>query len=254
VDTAKYLERIEFRGRPETTTRTLRSLQHLHLLHVPFENLDIHLGVPIVLDIDRFYQKIVINRRGGFCYELNGLFYSLLVALGFDARMISGRVYDSSNGTYGSDFDHMAALVEIDGDKWIADVGFGDFSMHPLRFVVNTPLMDSTGQFQIEEHDEGHFRISRYSEMQRVYVPEYVFSTQERHLNDFGEACRYQQTSPASHFTKKMMCSIATPTGRITLTNDTLIITERGNRTEEPIKDRREFDLTLKRYFSISLW
>ncbi len=253
VNAANYLDRIEFRGNPEPTLHALRSLQHLHLLHVPFENLDIHLGVPIVLDLERFYEKIVLNGRGGFCYELNGLFYSLLVALGFDARMISARVYDASCGTYGSDFDHMSILVRIGDAKWIADVGFGDFSMHPLKFVLNTPLMDLAGQFLIEEDSPEHFRISRYSAEQGVYVPEYLFSTHRRQLSDFTEACRYQQTSPESHFTKKMMCSMATPTGRTTLTNDKLIITENGRRSEKPVSNRQEFERVLKACFDISL-
>ncbi|MEP6788502.1 MAG: arylamine N-acetyltransferase, partial [Acidobacteriota bacterium] len=84
----EYLSRIEVDVsvvRPDV--ETLRLLQLQHLLHVPFENLDIHWKRPIVLDTDRFYEKIVINGRGGFCYELNGLFNELLIAIGFHTHL-----------------------------------------------------------------------------------------------------------------------------------------------------------------------
>ena len=85
---AEYLERMAYDGPTDPTEETLRRLHHAHLLAVPFENLDIHLDRPIVLDVDALFEKVVRRRRGGFCYELNGLFGWLLGELGFDATMI----------------------------------------------------------------------------------------------------------------------------------------------------------------------
>jgi len=91
---------------------------------VPFENLDIHLKRPIVLEDNALFDKIVTRKRGGFCYELNGLFAALLRALGFDVVMLSAGVANPER-EFGPDFDHMALLVTLE-QSWLADVGFGD--------------------------------------------------------------------------------------------------------------------------------
>jgi len=90
MDVGAYLNRIGFDGAPRQRADTLRALHAAHLETVPFENLDIHLGRPIVLDEAAFFDKIVRRGRGGFCFELNGLFAALLRALGFDVTMLSG--------------------------------------------------------------------------------------------------------------------------------------------------------------------
>src|SRR5688500_16002226 len=95
-----YLARIGYEGSREPTPETLRELHIRHLLSVPFENLDIHWKRPIVVDVDRFLQKILEERRGGFCYELNGAFAALLRELGFDVKMLSARVM-SADGNFG---------------------------------------------------------------------------------------------------------------------------------------------------------
>lgn len=248
-----YLARIKYAGELDTTFEALSSLQEAHLLSVPFENLDIHKGTRIVLDPARLFQKIVTMKRGGFCYELNGLFHWLLQELGFQAKLAMGRVYDHKRGSYGPAFDHMLNLVEIDEQVWLADVGFGDFSMHPLEFRLNQPLADINGVFIIKKRDNDYFRVSRFSEKEKRYIPEYIFSTKERHIADFSEMCLYHQTSPDSHFTQKKICSIATASGRITLTDERLIVTDSGRRTESTIRNMEEFDTALATYFNIVL-
>src|SRR3954447_25028309 len=101
-----YLKRIAYRGSREPTVETLRQLHRAHLLAVPFENLDIPLGNPIVLSVPSFYDKIVERRRGGFCYELNGLFAWLLEQLGFHVELLSAGVF--SGNRPGPEFDHLA--------------------------------------------------------------------------------------------------------------------------------------------------
>src|SRR5688500_12747402 len=130
MDIDAYLERINYRGPLEPTAETLRGLQVAHLLAVPFENLSIHAGEPIVLDDEALFDKVVARRRGGFCYELNGLFAALLRALGFEVEMLAAAVARST-GEFGRDFDHMTLLVNLK-QRWIADVGFGDSFIEPL--------------------------------------------------------------------------------------------------------------------------
>jgi N-hydroxyarylamine O-acetyltransferase len=249
----KYLRRIDYQGELTPSLSTLQGLQETHLLHVPFENLDIALRRKIVLDITKIYRKIVIRKRGGFCYELNGLFHWLLQELGFTCGLISARVYDEDRKDYGPEFDHQAILVTIEGKEWISDVGFGDFSIHPLPLKINILLNDPNGQFLIEKNQNKSFRISRFRYKQNSFIPEYLFSTSIRQLLDFDQMCHYHQTSPESHFTRKKVCSLATMHGRITLTENELVITKKERRKKFTIKDDQEFDLALKKYFNLKL-
>jgi N-hydroxyarylamine O-acetyltransferase len=110
------------------------ALQNFHLKAIPFENLDIHLNNPIILDIDSIYDKIINRNRGGFCHELNGLFYCLLKQTGFEVKMISAEVF-GKNGIYSEDFDHMGIIADIGGQSYLVDVGFGKFSFSPLKLI-----------------------------------------------------------------------------------------------------------------------
>ncbi len=251
MDHQAYLARISYTAGTRPTMAALFALQEAHLLSVPFENLDIQAGTRIVLNPDALFKKIVVQKRGGFCYELNGLFHLLLQELGFRVTLAMGRVYDRDRNAYGPEFDHMLILADCEEERWLVDVGFGDFAMHPLKLALNLPQVDRNGQFVIERHDEEFLRVSRLSSEEGAYLPEYLFSTKARRLSDFSEMCLHHQTSPESHFTKQRICSIATRTGRITLTGNRLILTEHGARTEFPINDEQEFHRALARHFHI---
>lgn len=227
-----YLARLEYDGPREPSPELLRELHVRHLLHVPFENLDIHWQRPIAMDVDRFLHKILVERRGGFCYELNGAFAALLGALGFDVTLLSARVLNDK-GEPGPDFDHMTLLV---GGEWIADVGFGDSSLVPLR-IDGTP--------------DGNYRVlaGRYQSLRGgEWRTEYVFTVQPRELHEFAPMCHYQQTSPESHFTKKKVITLAREHGRITLTGDRLIETRDGVKSETPVDD---WEATLEKMFGV---
>src|SRR5215207_9436793 len=149
VDTTAYLKRIDYRGPLAPTAATLRRLQVAHLLSVPFENLSIHAGEPIVLDEDALFDKIVVRRRGGFCYELNGLFAALLRALGFHVEMLSAGVM-SQAGEFGPEFDHMALLVSL-AERWLVDVGFGDSFIEPLLLAERAEQAQGGRAYRIDE-------------------------------------------------------------------------------------------------------
>src|SRR5216683_1675556 len=125
-----YLDRINYHGSLAPTTATLRALQVAHLLTVPFENLSIHAAQPIVLEDDALFTKIVERRRGGFCYEANGLFAALLRMVGFDVAMLSAEVARAEGG-FSQPFDHMTLVVKAE-QRWLVDVGFGDSFLEPL--------------------------------------------------------------------------------------------------------------------------
>jgi N-hydroxyarylamine O-acetyltransferase len=253
MDKFKYLNRIDYKGELNISINVLNAIQEAHLLNVPFENLDIFEKRVIKIDSEIFYGKIVTDRRGGFCYELNGLFQQLLKEIGFKTKIISARVFNKRSKTYGLEFDHMAIIINIDNWQWLVDVGFGDFSLHPLKLILGQPIEDKNGKFLFDKLDEAIYRVLKFSEEEQSYIPQYKFSLTERSLSDFSGMCHYHQTSPESSFTQNKLCSVATRNGRITLTDNKLIITEDGIRTESVIRNNTEFDLALLKYFNIVL-
>jgi N-hydroxyarylamine O-acetyltransferase len=157
-----YLERIGYHGPLSPTAETLRRLHVAHLFAVPFENLSIRWGEPIVLDDEALFEKVVTRRRGGFCYELNGLFAALLRALGFEVTMLSAGVGRSA-GEFSPDYDHMALLVTLE-DRWLADVGFGDSFREPLRLDERGEQGEGGLAYRVEEAGDGRLILSRREE------------------------------------------------------------------------------------------
>jgi N-hydroxyarylamine O-acetyltransferase len=227
MDAEAYLRRVEYDGPRRPSATTLRNLHRHHLFTAPFENLDIPLGTKIGLDLGSIYQKIVVGRRGGFCYELNGLFGQLLTALGFSVQMLSARVRREDGG-FGPEFDHMLLKVELE-EPWLVDVGFGDSFVDPIVFK-------SGGADQVDGHRYVVQPVRDEWELQREDAGEtvslYAFRDLPHELSEYEEMCRFHQTSPESHFTKSWICSRATPNGRVTIANMRLIVTD-GNKREE---------------------
>lgn len=243
-----YLQRLNYDDPRTRTFATLRALHQAHLISVPFENLDISLGRPIVLEEEALYGKIVRQRRGGFCYELNGLFATLLRELGFDVNLLSGGVMD--NGEFGPEFDHLALLVQLE-ERWLADVGFGDSFREPLRLDEPGEQVQYGVAYRLRNAGELWTLDRRFPD--QAWEPQYRFTLQPRQLVDFTSMCRHHQTSSASHFTQKRICSRATPEGRITLSDMRLIITANGQRQETVLQDEDEYRHALQEHFGIDL-
>lgn len=243
-----YLERINYQGPLEPSAETLRQLQLAHLLSVPFENLSIHAGQPIVLEDEALFAKIVEGRRGGFCYEANGLFAALLRALGFNVVMLSAGVARAS-GDFGPDFDHMALLVTLE-QRWLADVGFGDSFREPLR--LDTPDEQTQGRRAYRILPDGDHLILTQREASDEWKAEYRFTLQPYEYADYAERCRYHQTSPLSSFTQRRVCSLATREGRVTLSEMNFITTsETGERQERVLSSEEEYAATLRERFGV---
>lgn len=249
INIEKYLNRIDFHNTIVIDEDSLFRLQKQHLLNIPFENLDIHYGKNISLSIKDIYKKIIIQKRGGFCYELNGIFHQLLKQLGFSAKLISARVH-TDKGNYSPEYDHLAIIVKLGSKEFLVDVGFGKFSLEPLLLNAKQIIKDDYGLFQFDKYDTDYYRINEIKNNE--LIPQYIFKIKEREFNEFDKRCKFHQTSNNSHFTKKKLISIATANGRITLNNSQLKIT----RAEiENIKnfEESEFENILKQYFEIEI-
>jgi N-hydroxyarylamine O-acetyltransferase len=216
---------------------------------VPFENLDISVGRKIICDENRFLHKIVHERRGGFCYEMNGAFAALLRELGFQVTLLSARV-SNGDGRDGPEFDHMALRVELDEADWLADVGFGDFFVEPLRLEPGLEQEQFGRRYRIAA-TESEFYVE--ANIDGAWKRQYTFTLQPRQLSEFGTMCLYHQTSPDSHFTRNRVCSLATPEGRITMSGDKLIETRNGVREERVLHGDEEWRAVLRDRFGVAL-
>lgn len=243
-----YLERINYHGPRIPSSDTLRDVQVAHLLAVPFENLSIHANQPIELNDQALFRKIVEKRRGGFCYELNGLFAALLREMGFKVTKLSAGVAKEDGG-FAPDFDHMCLLIDLE-EQWLCDVGFGDSFLEPL--LLNEPGEQVQGRRAFKIVPDGDRFIYWRRDEGEEWKPQYCFSLTPRQYADYEEMCRYHQTSPQSHFTQNRICSRATETGRITLSGMRLITkANSGEREERTLASQEEYDALLEKHFGI---
>jgi N-hydroxyarylamine O-acetyltransferase len=248
MDVASYLNRINYYGRLDISVETLTALHRAHMLAVPFENLDIHLDRPILLEEPRLLEKIVDRRRGGFCYELNGAFAWLLRTVGFDVEMLEAEVR-SPDGVFGPPFDHMTLLVNLE-QRWLADVGFGDSFLEPLLLDERRAQVQQDRSYRVNE-SEGVLLME--TQEAGSWTTQHRFSTRPYRLADFAGMCRFHQTSPDSIFTQRRTCTLATSEGRITLTGRRLITTTRERRNERELKSAVEYRSELSEQFGVDL-
>jgi N-hydroxyarylamine O-acetyltransferase len=243
-----YLRRIAV-PRPLTAdTVTLHVLHRAHQLTVPFENLSIHLAEPITLAGEALIDKIVHRGRGGICYELNGAFALLLESLDAQVTRVAARVY-GADGRLGVPFDHMALIVRSsDGSgPWLADIGFGRNSVYPLLFDSRAEQDDPGGRFLFADTDDGDVDLLRDGQ------PQYRIERRERAQSDFAPTCWWQQSSPDSHFTHSTICSRLTETGRVSLSDRTLIVTNGGARSEQHLPTDEVLLAAYRDHFGITL-
>ena len=253
MDILRYLARLGYSEPIRPDVQTLRGLHLAHMFNVPFENLDIELRRPIYLTEEALWNKIVIQKRGGFCYELNGLFARLLQTIGFDVTYLNARVYNSE-GQLGMDFDHLALLVQIPGqaERWLVDVGFGDSFNEPLRFEGGTEQSQGLRSYRLEQIPDPEGYIVWQKNYDGSWERQYFFHLRARKFpEEYESACLYHQTSPQSSFTRGSIISRATPTGRVSLEDGRLILTEEGERSQRPIEDKDNYHKLLKLYFNI---
>ncbi len=251
MDIQRYLQHIHFAGTPKADLQTLQRLHHCHMLAVPFENLSIIYRHGIDLTEAALFSKIVERNRGGFCYELNRMFALLLRQIGFQVAFISGEIR-AREGTFGPPFDHMALVVTLD-QPYLADVGFGDAFLTPLKIATTEQQPQSSGTFHLEQNGDYYYLERRNGDRRSHTKMLYRFTLQPREPAEFNGMCHYHCTSPQSHFTQKLVCSRPTENGRITLSESKLIITQDHQRKESTLHSEEERQEALRHYFAIDL-
>ncbi|XP_047424428.1 arylamine N-acetyltransferase 2-like [Mugil cephalus] len=252
MDVEKYLLRIGFAAPAEANLEVLRSVHTCHLLSVPFENLTVHSGGRVRLDLPLLYDKIVNQRRGGFCFENNSLFWWLLTNLGFRVTVISGQVRNQVTCRYAPSNDHLILVVSLEGRRWLCDVGFGvpGFSA-PLSLETSAPQVQGHRVYRLRKDGDVHF-LEWQGEQNRGadgdWVEIYKFTLEPRRLEDFAEMCHYHQSSPSSIFFCKSLCTVLKPWGRVAyvghrLTTTTYPTTEATGGVETTTRELKEEEI-----------
>src|SRR5215831_8810932 len=181
MDLEVYARRIEYLGAFRATLEVLRELHLAHATHIPFENLDVLLGRPIRLDSDSLWKKLVENRRGGYCFEQNGLFAAVLEAIGFSVSRLAARVRIGATAVRPR--THMLLMVDVEGQRWLTDVGFGgDGLLYPVPFRLDEPVAHFAWRYRIIA--EGPVYVLQ-SERPQGWLDLYGFTLDEQYPIDY---------------------------------------------------------------------
>jgi N-hydroxyarylamine O-acetyltransferase len=245
-DVERYLARIGYRGSVEPTFETLSCLQRAHLRSIPYENLDIHLGRPLPLGADHAFEKLVVRERGGWCYEMNGLFAWALEALGFTVRLVTGAVGREQHGD-AVEGNHLVVLVD-QGELVLADVGFGDGPLDPLPLVEG---IHRSGAFEFRLEQSGERWILHNHE--HGGAPSFDFTLKPAPLESFAKKCLELQTSPTSGFVQKTVCQRYDGDVMWTLRGAVVRRVDGGGVTERVITDRTDYDTVLRDRFGLAI-
>lgn len=245
-----YLERIDYSGNKAPSVETLRDLHIAHTLNVPFENLEVFYKRPVWLDEASLYKKIVENRRGGYCFEMNGIFSIALKRIGFKVSNLLARV--TIDSSYYTTKTHQVILVETGNKRWLADVGFGNNGiLAPLLIEENTDQKQFAHIYRIIKDLEFGYLLQKKEGDK--YNSLYAFTLDKCYPEDFEMSNYYTSTFPESFFIKMRMCTMPTKEGRITLVDNQFKTEKNGSVTEKPITNDAEFKGFLSEYFKLDL-
>jgi len=236
IDLEAYSQRIGYTGGRAPTLETLRGIHARHSQTIAFENLNPLLGWPVRLDPASLQQKLIHDGRGGYCFEQNLLFSHALKALGFHvtplaARVLWNRPEDAITGR-----THMLLRVDIDGQPYVADVGFGGQTLTgPLRLSVDVEQATPHEPFRIVKAGEGFKMQSKIGGAWRTL---YRFDLQEEVQPDYEIANHYTSTHPSSRFVTSLLVARPAEDRRYALLNNELAVHHLNGPTERRVLRR----------------
>ncbi len=255
MDLEAYFGRIGYVGEPRADLATLHALHRAHLLAIPYENLDVQLGRPVGLDAQAAFDKIVTRGRGGWCYEMNGLFAAVLEEIGFKVTRVAGAVMREAMGDIVLG-NHLVLLVSVDGEPWIADVGLGDGSLDP--FVLRA------GAFSVEGFRFGLARLDRmwwrFRNHEQSNARSFDFIPEPSLPGVLAAHCEWQQTAPESTFVMNLVVQRFTGHEILQLHGRVLRAVQPGTRRERILDSADDLVRVLQRQFGLdvpeaaSLW
>ncbi|XP_066050777.1 arylamine N-acetyltransferase, pineal gland isozyme NAT-3-like [Chamaea fasciata] len=275
MDIKEYFARISYWGSHSKPDLAIMSDIFQHHIHaVPFENLSIHCGEGIELNLEATYNKIVRKKRGGWCMENNYLLSWVLKTLGYDVTLLGAKVYVPELDAYPDEIDHLLLQVELDGKSYIVDGGFGMAYQlwQPMELISGTDQPQTPGVFRFQE-ENGTWYLEKVKRKQWVLNPStstpqnvenevcrriYLFTLQPRDIEEFRGCNSHLQTAPDSLFVTKSICSLQTADGIRMLVGWKLTEIKYNYRDNMDLVEIRiladeEIEKTLKEKFNITL-
>lgn len=215
LDIPRYLRRLQLDAPPPATLAGLTLLQQRHNALLPFETLSCLLRDAVPIDLDSVQRKLLVDRRGGYCFELNGALLALLQALGFDAQPLAARVLLSATDGALTARTHLLLRVHVAGEDWLVDAGFGSLTPTvPLRLHERAAQATPHEAYRIDRDGEAFTLLAEGSEGWRRL---YCFDLQAPEPADNVVANWYVCTHPASSFPGQLRASLTGPDGRRTI-------------------------------------
>ncbi len=245
----RYFERIGWKGDAKPDLATLRGLHRAHLLAIPYENLDVQLGRRVTIERPAIYKKMVENRRGGWCYEMNGLFGWALAAIGFKVMRGAGAVMREASGDAAIG-NHLVLRVDLDEGIHLADVGFGDGPIEPFPIAAGD-FRSRDFEFGLSALDSRWWRLKNHP---HGGAPSFDFTLEPADERLLAEKCEFLQSSEQSIFVQNVFCMRHTPKGVTVLRGRVLRhVSDRGIEDESLISDADEFVSVLAGEFGLDL-
>jgi N-hydroxyarylamine O-acetyltransferase len=248
---SRYLERIGLGSPPDPTEDGLQQVHSAQCFAIPFENIDIHLGRTISLEPQELAAKILHRNRGGYCFELNGIFQMALTAMGFKvrpqlARVLYGRTDPGAR-------THEVLIVTISGKRWLADAGFGGPGLRLPLPIISGQVQEQYGE-RYRLRNDPELGIVLQKENRESFLDLYAFDESERTLDiDIDMANHFTSTWPGSIFRLHRMCSLPQPWGRTTLSDMELAIHRDGMYITRTLPAGPEYIAALAEHFGIEL-
>ncbi|MEV8021225.1 arylamine N-acetyltransferase [Streptomyces sp. NPDC086554] len=250
LDITAYLARIGYEGEAKPNLETLRALHRAHVAAIPFENLEVMLGRPVPLDIAALQDKMVRQRRGGYCYEQNLLFAAVLERIGFTVTGLGARVRAGASSRRA--VTHMLLKVEADGRDWHCDVGYGaEGLLEPILLEAGVVVRQGAWRYGIVQ-EAGGARVLR-TEHADGWFDLYEYTLDERITADYVVMNHYTSTHPRSSFIRRPVLQKAAPDLRRTLVGHRLTVTRPDGTSDERDVSVDELSDVLVREFGIEL-
>ncbi len=247
MDLRAYLERVGFRGEPSVDFDTLRRLHRGHLEHIPYENLDVAFGRRVSIDIAPIFDKIVTRRRGGWCYEMNGMLAWALEEIGFKITRMAGGVMRAVNGD-ASVGNHLVLRVDLD-QPYLADVGFGDGMLEPVP-IVEHAFRQGFLDFRLEDLGGGWWRFHNHP---AGGAPSFDFELRPASRDLLAAKCDWLQTSPESPFVMNTVVQRHLPDNLVMMRGRTLKTLNAAGAATREINSAPEYVDTLRDVFGLDL-
>lgn len=252
IDLDAYLARIGLKTAPAADADGLHAIQRQHRLTIPFENLDIRLGRGISLDPDHVFEKLVHRRRGGYCFEQNQLLLRALRALGFEARPLLARVWLKTTDV--PPRTHMLNLVDLDGQRWIADAGFSGSYTPPIRLFDRSEAAAPDGAgFRLLQSDDLGWLLERRANPAADWQAQYSFTLDEVAPADIEMSNHWAATRPGTRFTTLSVVGLCLPSGFASLIDRNYSRQNGDQHVEAEIESAKAYRLRLNFVFGINL-